>query len=458
MIAPSLLAALVAAAGEMEPILPGALEGRPPPAEASPLQARIDAAAAGEVVEVEPGEYRGDLYLDRPLRLQGRGRPRLVGSGRGSVVRVRAPGVVVEGFDIDGLAGGDLTADSSGVHVAAPDAVVRGCRIGNALFGVYLRQAPGAVVADNVIRGIPGREAGEKGSGIHVWNTDGFTFTGNDIAEARDGFYIQNASRGVIRGNAARDLRYGLHYMNSDDNLFEDNLFERSAAGGVLMFSKRIQFRRNQFLHNRGFASVGLLFKDLDDSVAEDNLIADNARGIFLEGSRRNVFRRNVIAESDVAIVLYGSSAENRFEGNAFLGNLSPLTLYARRTDTVFDGNYWSGHDAPDLDGDGRSDLPYTLGSLFDHLRGNLTAADLLAQSLAAAALSAAERAFPVLDAIQAADRAPLARAPALPAVPAPAARRSRFDPWGAAGALGLAAVGLLVLGAGRGRRRGAAA
>ena len=442
----------------MAPILPGQLEGRPPPAEASPLQARVDAAAPGQTVEVEPGEYRGDLYLDRPLRLSGRGRPRLVGSGKGSVVRVRAPGVVVEGFDIDGLAGGDIAADSSGVHVAAPGAVVRGCRIANAIFGVYLREAPGAVVEGNVIRGIPGREAGEKGSGIHIWNTNHFTFEGNDIAEARDGIYIQNASQGVIRRNVARDLRYGLHYMNSDDNLFEDNLFERSAAGGVLMFSKRIQFRRNRFLHNRGFASVGLLFKDLDDSVAEDNLIADNARGIFLEGSSRNVFRRNVIAGSDVAVMLYGSSAENRFVGNAFLGNLTPLMLFARNTDTLFDGNYWSGNEAPDLDGDGRSDLPYTLSSLFDHFRGNLTAADLLAQSPAAAALSAAERAFPILDPIRVADRAPLARPPALPAVPAPGALRRHVDPWGTAGALLLTGVGLSVLGAGRGRRRRAAA
>jgi nitrous oxidase accessory protein len=448
---PSLvLAAVLLVAGDMPAVLPGNLEGRPAPADLSPLQARVDAAVPGSELVVGPGDYRGDLYLDRSIRLVGRGRPRLLGSGTGSVVRVRAPGVVVEGFDIDGRAGGDLSSDSAGVHVAAPGAVVRDCHISNSLFGVYVREAPGVLVEGNVIRGIPGREAGEKGSGIHVWNADGFTFVGNDIAEARDGIYIQNASKGVIRSNVARHLRYGLHYMNSDDNLFEDNLFEHSAAGAVLMFSTRIQFRRNRFLHNRGFASVGLLFKDLSDSVAEDNLIADNARGVFLEGSSRNVFRGNVVAQSDVAIVLYGSSTQNRFERNAFIGNLSPLALFARRTDTTFDGNYWSDNDVPDLDGDGRSDRPYVLGSLFDHLRGNLTAADLMAQSPAALALSAAERAFPVLQAIQVADHAPLARPPALPDVPAPAPRGRRLDPWGLAAALGLLGAGLAALGAGR--------
>ncbi len=447
---PSLVLAALLAVADMPAVLPGNLEGRPPPSAASPLQRRIDAAELGSVVEVGSGTYRGDLYLDRPVRLVGRGRPNLIGSGTGSVVRVRAADVVVEGFDIDGLAGGDISADASGVHVAAPRVTIRDCRIGNTLFGIYLRESPGALVEGNVIRGIPGREAGEKGSGIHVWNTTGFAFVGNDIADSRDGIYVQNASQGLIRGNLARRLRYGLHYMNSDDNVFEDNLFEQSAAGAVLMFSRRIQFRRNSFLHNRGFASVGLLFKDVSDSVAEDNLIADNARGVFLEGSSRNLFRRNLLAQSDVAVVLYGSSTENRFEGNAFIGNLSPLALFARRTDTRFDGNFWSDNDAPDLDGDGRSDRPYTLGSLFDHLRGNLTAADLMAQSPAALALSAAERAFPVLEAIQVADGAPLARPPTLPDVPVPDPGGRRLDPLGLLAALGLAGAGLGVLGAGR--------
>ena len=84
------------------------------------------------------------------------------------------------------------------------------------------------------------RTPGEKGSGIHVWNTDGFTLIGNEIVDVRDGFYIQSSSHGVIRGNVARDLRYGLHYMFSDDNVFEDNRFENGAAGTALMYSRRI--------------------------------------------------------------------------------------------------------------------------------------------------------------------------------------------------------------------------
>jgi nitrous oxidase accessory protein len=437
-------------------VAPGGLEGRPAAAQASPLQARIDAARPGDTIVVPPGTYEGDLVLDRPIRLIGIGRPRLVGSGEGSVVRIRADEVTIAGFDIDGRSGGDLARDSAGVHVSSSRVRVEDCRIERTLFGVYFREAHGGVVERCRIEGIRGKDAGEKGSGIHVWNTRGFRLIGNEIRDVRDGFYIQSSSEGLVAGNEARDLRYGLHYMFSDDNVFEDNLFANGAAGTAIMYSRRIAFRRNRFIHNRGFASVGLLFKTCDDVVAEDNLIADNARGIFLEDSRRNLFRRNIVAASDIAIVLYDSVAENRFEGNAFVANMTPLWLVGKRTDTRFDGNYWSGNDEPDLDGDGRSDRPYRLTSVFDHFRGNLTAADLFSAGFAGTALGVAEATFPVLEPVRAVDASPLARPPSLPRVPRPREASAGRDPVGLGVSILACFFGALGLRAGRRPRGGA--
>ena len=417
MVATLLLAAALQGGDDARPPA-GRLEGRPAAADLSPLQDRIDRAQPGERIVVDGGVHEGDLIIERPLILSGRNRPLLRGSGRGSVIRVRAGSVVVEGFDIDGRGTGDLGRDTSGVHVAAPRVTVRDCRIRGTLFGIYLLGADDAIIEGNAIDGIPGRDPGEIGSGIHVWNSQRFRLTANAISRTRDGFYIQSSTNGRVTHNRASDLRYGLHYMFSDDNVFEDNVFERGAAGAALMYSHRLAFRRNQFVHNRGFASVGLLLKACDDMIAEDNLIADNARGIFLEGSYRNRFSRNIIAMSDMALVIYDSSGNNLFEGNSFIGNLTPLSLSGKRTDTRFERNYWSEHRDPDLDGDGIADRPYRLSSVFDHLRSNLTAADLFSQSAAAAALGAAERAFPVLDPVPVVDPLPLARAPRHPAVP----------------------------------------
>ncbi len=399
-------------------IAPGQVEGRPALADRSPLQDLVDRASPGSVLTVRAGTYRGDLFLDRAITLRGEGEVLLIGSGHGSVVRVRAPRVTLEGLIIDGQSGGDLGRDSSGIHVSAPDTTIRRCGIRNSLFGVYLRESERSVVEDSEIIGIPGRDPGEKGSGVHLWNSHHFRLERNVIRDVRDGFYVQSSTGGVIRGNRVSDVRYGLHYMFSDENLFEDNIFENGAAGAALMYSKGIVFRRNQFIRNRGFASVGLLLKACDDVLAEDNLLADNARGLFMEGSSRNIVRRNVIAGSDAAVILYDSVSLNRFESNSFVSNRTPLLLVGTRTDTVFSGNYYTSNFEPDLDGDGKSDRPFTLSSVFDHFRGNVIAADLLVDTPAAEALALAERTFPVLRRISVADPRPLARAPLLSAVP----------------------------------------
>jgi nitrous oxidase accessory protein len=122
----------------------------------------------------------------------------------------------------------------------------------------------------------------------------------------------------------------------------------------------------------------------------------------------------------------------------------------ARHTDTVFLGNYWSSNDEPDLDGDARSDRPYRLTSVFDHFRGNMTAADLLSDSLAATAISAAERAFPVLRLVPVEDAAPLARPPHLDRVPPPSLRTASVNPAGIAASLALGLAGAAVLSRGR--------
>lgn len=442
------LSLLLLSPGQMDVAAPSASgrEGPPVPEAASPLQTRIDRAAPGATVEIDPGRYVGDLYIDRPVHLIGKDRPQLIGSGRGSVIRVRAADVVIEGFDIDGVLGGSLDRDSSGIHISAPRVTIRNVRVSRAHFGVYLDTADHARVEQVRVEGVPNRPPGEQGSGLHLYNSQQFHLLNNVVVDMRDGIYIQSSSRGFVRGNTVQRVRYGLHYMYADDNLFEDNRFEDGAAGAAIMYSNRLTFRRNRFVRNRGFASVGLLLKDCADLVAEDNLIADNARGVFLEGSDRNTFRRNVIAVSDSALVIFGSSRGNVFETNTFTANLSPLELVGRRTDTVFRGNYWSDADEPDLDGDGVRDRPFRITSVFDHLRGNMTAADLMARGPAARALAAAERSFPVLRVPDVVDPRPLAGPPSLPATPVEVAADQRPAARGLAVSIATLFGGLAVL------------
>jgi nitrous oxidase accessory protein len=378
------------------------------------IQVAIAAANAGDAIQVEGGVYVGQIILDKPVVLEGVGKPILRGAGRGSVVVIAADRCTIRGFVIE-HSGGDLQAEDSGLLLKSNDNLVEANELRDVLYGIYLYGAARNMIRGNTVRGRAELEAGERGAGLHMWNSPDNLIEDNVITEARDGMYIQSSHRNTVRRNRVSRLRYGLHYMNSDDNKFDDNVFEYNVAGAAIMYSKRIEFRRNAFLHNRGFSSFGILFQDCEDNLAEDNFIVDNATGIFMEALRRTVFRRNVIAENDLALMAYSNSEDNLFAANDFVENLSPLRIVGKRAGARWDergrGNYWSDYGGYDLDGDGVGDVAHKVQNVFEYLEGNYPRLRLYLNSPAAQALAAAEKTFPVIKGSAETDAAPLARA-----------------------------------------------
>jgi nitrous oxidase accessory protein len=426
-----------------------------PDAQFQSVQGAVAAARAGDRVEVRGGSYEGNLVLDKRLTLEGVSRPVLRGSGQGSVVVVAADGCVVRGFRVE-RSGSDLTREDSGILLKSGNNRVEDNELGDVLYGIYLYASRGNILRGNVIRGREELESGERGAGLHLWNSHDNTIEDNVISVMRDGMYIQNCTGNEIRRNRVSDLRYGLHYMSSDRNVFEDNFFTNNVAGAAIMYSNKIELRRNAFVRNRGFSSFGILFQDCSDLLAEENFIIDNATGLFIEALRRSTLRRNVIAENDVAIQMFSSADANVFTENNFVGNLSSLQLVGRGSTTKWAldgrGNFWSNYDGYDLDGDGRGDVPHKVQNVFEHMEGNYPRLRIYLSSPAAQALAAAEKTFPVLRGTSEADPAPLTRAVNL---------NSRFERAGSplSARLWLVTVSLAMLGLAlmlmwKGRRR----
>jgi nitrous oxidase accessory protein len=404
-----LLLAVLTAGAQADVLIVG-----PKPARFQSLQEAIAAAREGDNIRVHGGTHVGRFILDKRLALEGAGNPVLRGEGRGSVVFVVADGCSIRGFIIE-HSGKDLQAEDSGLLLKSNDNLIVDNELRDVLYGIYLYHSQRNTIRHNRVYGRRELELGARGAGLHVWNSHDNTIEDNLITEARDGMYIQNSHRNIIRRNHVSRLRYGLHYMNSDDNKFDDNVFEYNVAGAAIMYSKRIEFRRNAFVHNRGFSSFGILFQDCDESLAENNLIIDNATGIFTEALHNSTFRRNVIAENDVALQIFSNSTGNLFTENNFIANISPLQLVGKRMDTRWEvngrGNYWSDYDGYDLNGDGIGDVPHKIQNVFEYLEGNYPRLRLYLNSPAAQALAMADKTFPIVRGSPAADTAPLTKA-----------------------------------------------
>jgi nitrous oxidase accessory protein len=375
------------------------------------IQLAIDAASSGDVVQVQAGTYKGNLILSKQIILEGLGRPVLRGEGTGSVITILAVGSVVRGFIVEHC-GGDLTREDSGILLKSSSNLIEDNELRDVLYGIYLYSSRGNTLRRNQIRGRPELKEGERGAGLHLWNSPDNIIEDNDISEERDGIYIQSCNGNQIRRNRVTNLRYGLHYMFSDFNVFEDNVFANNVAGAAIMYSNKIDMRRNAFIHNRGFSSFGILFQECNEILAEDNLIVDNATGIFMEALRKTTFRRNTIANNDIALRMFSNSDANVLTENNFINNLSPLQLVGKRTTTRWSengrGNFWSDYEGYDLNEDGRGDVPQRIQNVFVYMEGNHPRLRFYLESPAARALAVAEKTFPIVRGSSEVDEAPL--------------------------------------------------
>jgi nitrous oxidase accessory protein len=377
------------------------------------IQQKIDSAQSGDTIVITGRRYLGNLVIDRRVVLLGLNSPVVCGDGVGSVVTCTADSCTLKGFIIE-HSGAMLVNEDAGVLVKSKGNLIEENQLRDVLFGVYLLAADGNSIVRNTIVGRQRLELGERGSGMHLFNSHHNKFKGNIIRDVRDGFYIQYANHTLIEENEASGLRYGVHYMYADSNVFLRNKFFDNVAGAAIMYSRGILMRGNEFVHNRGFSSFGILFQDCHGLVADSNLIADNVVGMFYESSTDNLFRHNIIARNDVALEMFQNSTGNTFSENNFLENLSPLIIIGKHTETRWSfngaGNYWSSYDGYDLDHDGIGDVPMKIQNVFSYLEGVRPNLRLYLNSPASQALSMATEAFPIVAINEEVDDHPLVR------------------------------------------------
>jgi nitrous oxidase accessory protein len=384
------------------------------------LQAAIDTAAEGDVLVLAAGLYEGPVVIGKALTLVGEPGAQIAGSGKGSVVMVTAPGVVIRGLTITG-SGTSLEVMDSGIFLekGAARALVEANRVENNLIGVFIHGAMDAIVRGNSIAGRQDLRMSEAGNGVYVWNAPGAAVIGNDVRYGRDGIYVISSRKNTFRGNRFRDLRYAVHYMYTHDSEVTGNVSIGNHAGYNIMYSDRLKVVGNLSLGDR---DKGLLFNYANLSQIVGNVVkAEPEKCVFLFNANKNHFHDNWFEDCDIGIHFTAGSERNVISGNAFIGNRTQVKYVGTRYLDWSDkgrGNYWSDNPAFDLDGDGIADTAYRPNDLIDEVLWTAPSAKLLINSPAVQVIRWAQAQFPALYPGGVVDSAPLMTPPAV-AVPA---------------------------------------
>ena len=382
-----------------------------------PIQPLLDAAQPGDVVRLASGRHAGPLRIDRPLALVGEPGAVLSGPGKGSVITVSAPDVRIEGLEITG-SGVDLPDMDSAVLLqqTAERALVRGNRLVDNLFGVYIHGAAGSIVEDNVIAGRRDLRISEAGNGVSIWNAPGAKVLRNTISHGRDGVFVKTSRNNVFDGNTFTDLRFAIHYMYTHDSRIERNRSRGNHVGWALMYSERLEVRDNVSDDDRDH---GLLLNSTNNSQVTGNVVRrGREKCVFVYAANRNLMKDNWFEGCPIGIHFTAGAEGNAMTGNAFVGNREQVKYVGtRHLDWVHEGrgNYWSDNPAYDLDGDGIADSPYRPNDVMDQLLWTLPAAKALINSPAVQVVRWAQARFPALQPGGVIDSAPLMRPARLP-------------------------------------------
>ena len=378
----------------------------------TPLQPLIEAAAPGDVLLLAPGRHAGPLVIDRPLALRGEPGAIVEGPGTGSVITVSAPDVRIEGLEITG-SGIDLPAMDSAILVqqTAPRAMVRGNRIMNNLFGVYLHGAADSRVESNVIVGRRDLRLAEAGNGVSIWNAPGAAIIGNTISHGRDGIYVKISHHNRFENNTFSRLRFAIHYMYTNDSRIAGNRSRGNHVGWAIMYSERLDIEDNVSDDDRDH---GLLLNSTNDSRVIGNVVRHGGeKCVFVYNANNNRLENNWFEGCPIGIHFTAGSEGNVMTGNAFVANRVQVKYVGTRfIDWAAGGrgNYWSDNPAFDLDGDGIADRPYRPNDVMDEILWTRPQAKLLANSPAVQLVRWAQARFPALYPGGVFDSAPLMR------------------------------------------------
>ncbi len=369
------------------------------PARPGALAAALAAANDGDVLLLAPGIHEGGVGIDRPLVLRGRRGAVIAGPGTGSVISVAASDVEIGGLEIRGSGSSHETVDS-GIKLGkkAARALVRNNRLIGNLYGVDIHGARDARVAGNVIEGRRDHRVNDRGNGVYVWNAPGAVVEGNDIRWGRDGIFVNTSKKNIFRNNRFRDLRFAVHYMYAHSSTVEGNLSIGNDLGYAIMYSKRVRVLRNASI---GDAEHGIMLNYANSSKVRGNLVLNGAnRCAFIYNAHKNRIEDNRFEGCAIGIHFTAGSERNAISGNAFIGNRTQVKYAGTRwMDWSVEGrgNHWSDFAAFDLDGDGVADAPYRPNDAMDHVLWRQPAAKWLLGAPAVQLVRWAQAAFPAL-------------------------------------------------------------
>ena len=298
------------------------------------IQAAVDAASAGDVINVAAGTYAENVTIDKELTLLGEDKETTIidGSETGSVVTISSDNVALSGFTIQnsGLTGTEAGIALSGVSgcyisdniitdnfagvgmVSASSDTIKSNTISQNNFGIYLGDvdtpSTGNLISGNTISGsVTSATIENCGDGIYAdQNNHGNTYVNNTIKsnEGNGIYFWKSAGNTVSTNKISSNTKNGIALMGSANNLFTSNIVKLNGEDG----------------YNIRYSGYPVdAYPSFPNTITDDEISGNGGYSVYAENEVDSVNAENTwwgtTKESEITPLLAGNVLYDPWEG-----------------------------------------------------------------------------------------------------------------------------------------------
>lgn len=300
------------------------------------IQEAIDHADEGDTIIVLPGTYREHITLSKLVNLIGNNvsTTAIDGQGSGTVVKVTASNVVIEGFTVR-----------------------------NGEIGIYATSAGNCFIKRN--------NASNNVDGIHITSSWNCTIVNNNSSNNdHRGIFLNNSWECNVSSNVIeKNEWYGLNLNSSRNSIVVGNTVkgghnDHDAIGLLSCTNCSVVSNTAEDSHR-----FGIWVDSSTNCVVDKNYVNNNVYGISIVNSLQCSIKQNDVINSQKYNLGLYSSSMNTFYQNNFIATGSSQVETTNSTnimDNGIEGNYWSDYAGIDYDCNGIGDTMYVVDA-YEH-------------------------------------------------------------------------------------------